>query len=147
MDGTDFDAFAVWTMQNLGAGNLVVRGLESADRTGHLDPSERGQSGASRSFRGAVAQGAAASQQIDISEQRLIEAEDGFREEFARIRGGEGLPIELLDNLTRNIAARQTMVSTIVAYDKAQFNLFVALGQPPTSACSDLRPLSGPEGK
>ena len=95
----------------------------------------------------ALAQSEAAKQQIDISEQRLIEAEDGFREEFARIRGGEGLPIELLDNLTRAIVARQTMVSTITAYNQAQFRLFVALGQPPTSACPNLQPLSRPEGE
>jgi outer membrane protein TolC len=83
-------------------------------------------------------------QQIEISAVRVAEAEAGYREELARIQGGEGLPIELLDNLTRLITARQSIVSAIVAYDEAQFRLFVALGHSPTQSSAN-RPQSRPD--
>ena len=62
-----------------------------------------------------------------------------------RIRSGEGLPIELLDNLTRAISARQAIVTAIVGYDQAQFQLLVALGQPPTLALPNAGALAAPQ--
>ncbi|HTU24380.1 MAG TPA: TolC family protein [Pirellulales bacterium] len=141
---TDFDAVAYWTLQNFGAGN-VARAHGRRAQTGQASwERTRTVNQVRREVAEAFAQSEAARVQIDVSARRLVEAEDGFREEFLRIRGGEGLPLELLDNLTRAIAARQTMVTSVIAYDQSQFRLFVALGQPPTMASADLRPL-GPQ--
>ncbi len=85
--------------------------------------------------------------EIDVQTARLAVAEAGFREELARIRGGEGLPIELLDNLTRLVSGRQAIVAAIAAYDQAQFRLFVALGQPPTLALSNAQKLDADGGR
>jgi outer membrane protein TolC len=76
----------------------------------------------------------ASRRQVDVSAERLDEAEAGLREELHRIEAGQGLPIELLDNLTRAVEARQAVIAAIAAYDRAEFRLFVALGQPPTCA-------------
>ena len=131
---SDFDVLAYWSAQNFGVGNVArwrQRRAEAneaiAERVRMLN---RVRSEVAEAFAGSAAQ----RQAIAISERRLAEAESGFVEEFNRIRGGEGLPIELLDNFTRLVAARQAIVAAIVAYDQAQFRLFVALGQPPTVA-------------
>jgi outer membrane protein TolC len=64
----------------------------------------------------------------------LETAEAGYRQDLLRIRGGQGLPIELLDSLQRLVTARQAIVAAVIGYDEAQFQLFVALGQPPMVA-------------
>ncbi len=72
---------------------------------------------------------------------RLANAEAGYVEELRRVQGGEGLPIELIDNLNRLVHARVALIQVIATYDKAQFNLFVALGQPPTLALPNAQSL------
>ena len=143
---TDFDVFAFWTARNLGAGNVAL----ARGRRAQVDQATASRVRAVNLVRREVAEAFAAStasrRQIDIGEMRLVEAEAGFREEFARIRGGEGLPIELLDSLTRVISARQAMVTAITGYDQAQFRLFVALGQPPTLALPNARNLASAPG-
>ena len=57
---------------------------------------------------------------------------------------GQGLPIELLDSLQRLVAARQAIVAAVIGYDEAQFQLFVALGQPPTVALPSATALCEP---
>ncbi len=131
---TDFDVFAVWTAQNLGTGNVALARGRRAQADQALAARTRAVNLVRREVAEAYAQSAAAQQQIDISQRRLAEAEAGFQEELGRIRGGEGLPIELLDNLTRAIDARLALVAVVTTYDQAQFRLFVALGQPPTLA-------------
>ncbi len=74
---------------------------------------------------------------------RLTVAEAGFSEELQRIRGGEGLPIEVILMLKRTVMARLALIKAIADYDKAQFDLFVALGQPPTLAMPNAQSLVG----
>jgi outer membrane protein TolC len=77
--------------------------------------------------------------QLDLAEGRVRTAEEGYRLELtrtrnlirARAKGGPALPIEVLDSLRQLTAARQDLVRALVEYDQAQFQLFVALGQPP----------------
>ena len=52
---------------------------------------------------------------------------------MVRVRGGKGLPIELLNGADL-ITRRGQLLRAIISYDEAQFQLFVALGQPPTLA-------------
>jgi outer membrane protein TolC len=48
-----------------------------------------------------------------------------------RTRNNLGLPIELLDSLRLVARSRQAYLDAIIDYNRAQFELFVALGQPP----------------
>ena len=59
---------------------------------------------------------------------------DGFQEDYARVQGRgdkKALPIELLDSLRRLAAERRDYLDAIADYNKAQFELYVALGRPP----------------
>jgi outer membrane protein TolC len=63
-----------------------------------------------------------------------------FREDMERIRGGEGLPLEVVDSLRLLARAREKYVNSIIDYNRAQFQLYVALGKPPAELL--LRPAS-----
>ena len=68
---------------------------------------------------------------------------NGFREDLDRIRGGVGLPIEVLNNLNLLAHARLEYLDSIVDYNEAQFQLFVALGQPPADSLARPVPTAG----
>jgi hypothetical protein len=54
-----------------------------------------------------------------------------------------GLPIEVLDNLDLLARARAEYLNSIVDYNEAQFQLFVALGQPPADMLAHPVPTAG----
>jgi len=54
---------------------------------------------------------------------------------LTRTLNQEGLPIEVLISFNQLAAARQNLIGAVIEYDKAQFRLYFALGQPPVD-CS-----------
>ena len=71
---------------------------------------------------------------------------NSFTEDLERIRfRGERdvLPIELLDSFRLMNGARLDYVDAIVDYDRAQFELYVALGQPPANTLAHPVPTQG----
>ncbi|MBI3838401.1 MAG: TolC family protein [Planctomycetia bacterium] len=141
---SDFDALAYWTVQNFGVGNAAIRNGRRAQTDQAAANRIRAVNLVRREVAEAYVSSVATRRQLDIFENRLASAEAGLREEFNRIRGGEGLPIELLDSLSRAVAARQALVAAIAAYDQAQFRLFVALGQLPKLALPEVQSLASP---
>ncbi len=69
--------------------------------------------------------------------RRLNTAAKGAKEEIARTRGGEALPLEAINSVNLLTDARQELVRAVVAYDLAQFQLFVAIGETPSAALPD----------
>lgn len=67
---------------------------------------------------------------------QLEAAERGFREDMQRIRGGQGLPIEVLNSANRLAQSRVKVIRSYLEYNRAQFELFVAVGRAPTLACT-----------
>jgi outer membrane protein TolC len=128
--------YAVWTFQNLGAGNRARS--EAADaRVGqavaHLqtDVNRIRQEVAT-----AQADARAAARQLEIVRPALNEAEEGYPLEKLRIREGQGRPIELIDSFEQLLEARLEVIRATVVFDAAQFRLFVALGSNPlTGSC------------
>ena len=64
----------------------------------------------------------------------LATAQRAFQEDLKRARNLEAWPIEVLNSLDLLDSARQDLIRALVGYDEAQFQLFVALGRPPTLA-------------
>ena len=131
---SDFDVWAVWTLQNVGVGNLALQ----HGRRSEIDRATSERARTVDSIRDEVTRAyslvAARRRQIAISRQQLATAQAGFREELARTRAGVGLPIEVVNSLDLLARARQDLITVIVEYDQAQFRLFVALGNPPDVA-------------
>jgi outer membrane protein TolC len=136
---TDFDVLAVWSVENLGFGNwsrqrrqraLVLEA--AAQRQQVLDQ-------ARREVAQAHAEAAARLREVEINRRRVAVSEESTRLELLRVRnlagGVQKAPvrqIEALNSLSLLTAARLALVRSIVAANQAQFQLFVALGQPPS---------------
>lgn len=134
---TDFDVFAVWTLRNLGFGNAA---LQKGERSARDDAvARRGLviNRIGREVADAFVLSESRKQALDFVLRRLKTAADGAREEIARTRGGEALPLEAINSVNLLTDARQELVRAIVAYDLAQFQLFVAIGQTPSAALPD----------
>jgi outer membrane protein TolC len=143
---TDFDAIAYWTLQNLGVGNAArIRGANA-----QLQISRFQEIAVLNRVRAEVAEAYARSHaryaQISISEAGIRAALQGFREDYdlTRNRGVRSvLPIELLNNFRLLADSRRAYLDSIVDYNRSQFELFVAMGQPPANALAHPVPTEG----
>jgi outer membrane protein TolC len=129
-DRQDFDAVLFWTARNFGVGNLaLVRRAQSQVRSSNLRELEvldRVRAEVATAYARTHARFA----QIETSERAVQSSERAFREDFLRTRNREGLPIEVLDSLRLLDHSREAYLDAIVDYNRAQFELYVALGQP-----------------
>jgi outer membrane protein TolC len=130
----DFDAVVFWTARNLGVGNLaLVRAADSRVKQSQFRELE-----ALNAVRAQVAEAharvAARFRQIDAAEMAVRAGADAYREDTLRVRGGQGLPLELVDSLRLLGRSRYEYLDTIIDYNRAQVRLWVALGRPPADA-------------
>jgi outer membrane protein TolC len=133
---TDFDAFAVWTLQNFGLGNLALQRERAAEVREAFAERLETLDQVRREVADAYALSAARRRQADVAEREMRTARDGYRRDLLRARHLQGHPIELIDSVNLLAAARQERVRAVIGYDQAQFRLFVALGQPlPSAKC------------
>lgn len=128
---TDFDALAVWSLDNLGFGNhaderrwKALVGQAAAERARVVDRVRR-------EVAEAYAKSAARLQALEVARRQLVVAHEGFQLDLTRARNLEGRPIEVLNSLNLLAAARQELIGAVSGYTEAQFQLFVATGQPP----------------
>ena len=141
IDGrVDVDVFAYWQLTNLGMGNLgfikrerAALGVAEAERLRVLN---RVREEVSVAFN----KSAENFRSIGVQRRRVQEATDGFDLDLKRTIGGEGRPIEVLDNAKRLREGREALLDAVIGFDRAQFQLFVALGQPPTLVVEDDKP-------
>ncbi len=128
---TDFDVLAFWSFANIGLGNRALTRQASAvygqavaelDITGNRIREEVAE---------AKAQAQKAARQIDVASRELVVAQEGFSLEMARIKQGEGRPLEVLDSVRQFAEARLELIRSVTEFNTAQFRLFVALGCSP----------------
>jgi outer membrane protein TolC len=130
-DREDFDVMAYWTLQNLGVGNKsLIEAAGSRLRSADLEVLvvlDRVRSEVASS----QARTHARFSRIASCELAIKAGIPALREDLERIRGGEGLPLEVVDSLRLLARARETYMNAIIDYNRAQFELYVALGKPP----------------
>jgi outer membrane protein TolC len=140
---TDTDAVVYWTLRNLGVGNLAdVRGAESRANQSRLRELETVNT-VRTEVAEAQARTAARLLQIDAAEKAVRAAGDAYTQDLARIKGGQGLPLELLDSLRILGRARTEYLDAIVDYNRAQVQLWVSLGRPPADRLARPVPAEG----
>jgi outer membrane protein TolC len=128
----DIDVLMFWTAQNIGVGNLArIRERRVNERITELElvrELNRVRNEVATAYAGTHARYA----QIGIAMRGVEAGKDSFREDMIRtFTTFRGLPIEVLDSFRLMAEARLAYLDAIVDYDKAQFALYVALGQPP----------------
>lgn len=127
----DFDVVAYWTLQNIGVGNAaIIKGAAANLRITELEKL-RVFNQVRREVADAYVRTHARFGQIFRAESAVRSGEKAFQEDFRRVQGGVGLPIELLQSLKLLGRARGEYLDAIVDYNEAQIDLYVALGQPP----------------
>jgi outer membrane protein TolC len=131
---TDFDLVVCWTFKNMGVGNwAMVKIADSRAKQSQFREIEM-----LNQVRAEVAEAHArvASRylQIESAEKAVRAGIDAFNEDMTRIKGGQGLPLELVDSLRILCRARYEYLDSIINYNRAQFQLWVSLGRPPANA-------------
>jgi hypothetical protein len=81
--------------------------------------------------------------QIGISERAVLSGTRGLREDLTRVENQVVPAIETVNSIDLLARARYAYLDSIVDYDRAQFELFVALGQPPADALAHPVPNAG----
>jgi outer membrane protein TolC len=138
----DFDAVLYWSLRNLGVGNLAhIRLTQShlrSDQLRELEVLDRVRTEVANAHARTHARWA----QIETSERAVESGQNAFREDLTRTRNREGLPIEVLDSLRLLARSRYAYLDAIADYNRAQFELYVALGQPPADVLARALPAS-----
>jgi outer membrane protein TolC len=135
LDGrSDFDAAVFLTFRNLGVGNVAL--VRAADS--RLKQSQLRELATLNLVRAQVAEShaRAASRllQIDATEKAVRDSSNAYEEDLTRIKAGAGLPLEVIDSLRLLGRSRYEYLDTIIDYNRAQVQLWVALGRPPADA-------------
>lgn len=133
----DFDALAVWSLNNLGVGNMATVAERRAVLNQSIAERTRALNGVRQEVIAAYGLMQGERLQIRITQRQLKDSEQAFREEFQRLRGAEALPIEVLNIVDQLGVARQEVIKAITAYNQAQFRLFVATGVSPGQIVRD----------
>jgi outer membrane protein TolC len=131
---TDFDALAVWTLDNLGFGNRALQRRLRAVADERLAERQEAVDRVRRETAEAVADAAARRLAVDVARREIDTATAAYREDLLRTRNQKGLVIEVLTSAVQLTAARRNYIKAVVEHDAAQFRLLVSLGRPPISA-------------
>lgn len=140
---SDVDVMAFWTLQNLGVGNVATIRLARA----RLGTSRLQEIAVLDQVRAEVAEAYAKSHarfsQIAISEAAVKSGTRGFHEDLTRIENTVAPAIEVVDSLRLLARSRYAYLDAIVDYNRAQFELFVSMGQPPADTLAHPVPSAG----
>jgi outer membrane protein TolC len=146
---TDLDAIVYWTIQNLGVGNIAMIRMADAQ----LKVAQFRQVEILNTVRADVAEAYARAHaryaQIGVYEEAVRSGYLAYHQDLERIREmaarrvRDVLPIELLNSFDLLANARVEYVDAIVDYNRAQFAMYVALGQPPANSLAHPVPVEG----
>src|SRR5207253_3200549 len=126
----DLDANAFWELRNFGFGEAAAReGARSRVEQAQLRQIEV-MDRVAREIIEAQVQSQSLHVQIAVAQSAISIASDSYRRNVERIRGGQGLPLEVLQSLQALDVSRREYLRTVSDYDEWQFRLYRALGCP-----------------
>jgi outer membrane protein TolC len=148
---SDADVNLYWELQNLGlADRAITKQRAAQQRAVNLElmkVQDRVASEVVRSEKERIA----ASRRMEEAGRAVPEAQTSFELNMRNIRQGGGLPgatrpIEVLQPIQALAQARTDYLDAVLAYNRAQFRLYRALGHPPLAGTSRAvpRPATGP---
>jgi outer membrane protein TolC len=129
-DRTEFNALAVWQVRNLGFGESAVRRERGAAIQQAMFERVRIMDQVAREIVESHGQVVARSARLEATKSAIATAANSYDRNLARIRQGQGLPIEALQSAQAIFTARQAYLQAVIDYNEAQLRLFRALGWP-----------------
>jgi outer membrane protein TolC len=130
----DFDVMALWSLQNLGVGNVATVAERRAELNQAIAERLRTLNDVRQQVVAAYGLVLGERTQIQIAQRQLSDSERAFGEELERLINADTLPIEVLNSLKQLAMSRQTLVEAVAGYNKAQFRLYVSIGFSPVQA-------------
>jgi outer membrane protein TolC len=135
----DFSASLFWDLRGFGLIDVAAVRRRSADKnTADIDL-RRVQAQVANDVVASSEARAAASAEIEEARESVAEARESLELNLANIRRGAGLPgatrpIEVLQPIQALAQARVEYLNAVLAYNRAQFRLYHALGRPPLTS-------------
>jgi outer membrane protein TolC len=126
----DFDATAYWQLRNFGLGEAAARDAARARLEQSKFSQVRLMDRVAREIVEAHAQCESLRGQIGVAESGIRVAGDSYQRNLQRIRGGQGLPIEVLQSIQALDLSRREYLRAVGDFDQWQFRLYRALGCP-----------------
>lgn len=126
----DFDALMTWEVRNLGLGEKASRREMSARVQQAKYEQIQVLDQIAQEISEAHSQVIHRANRIDITQRAIQSAQDSFERNLARIRDGQGLPIEVLQSIRALEDAHRAYLKAIIDYNEAQFRLQWSLGWP-----------------
>ena len=134
---------AYWTLQNLGVGNVALNNLARA----RLGVSRYQEIAILDQVRAEIAEAYAKTHarfaQIATSERAVKSGTRGLRKTCSGSRTRSLRRLRRSTASACSAAHRYAYLDSIIDYDRAQFELYVALGQPPADALAHPAPTEG----
>jgi outer membrane protein TolC len=126
----DADVIAYWELRNMGRGDLAARNeTRSLVRQANVQQMAT-MDLVAREVAEAWFQITARHQQIAAAQEAVEAALASHQRNLERIRGVQGLPIEVLQSNQALAQARREYLRAVIDYNTAQFTLYRALGWP-----------------
>ncbi len=126
----DFDATVYWELRNFGladaAAQKAARSRLEQSRQLQIQLMDR----VAREIVEARAQSESLRGQIAVAQAGIRVASDSYRRNLQRIRGGQGLPLEVLQSLQALDQSCREYLRAVGDYDEWQFRLYRAVGCP-----------------
>lgn len=126
----DLDAAVYWELRNLGLGERPMRDATRERYRQRRALQAQVMDLVAREVIEAGVQVRSRQSQISVARSGVEAATESHSRNLARIREGQGLPIEVLQSLQALDQARREYLRTVVDYNEAQFRLQRALGWP-----------------
>ena len=133
----DIVASMVWEFKNMGIGNyLINRRSKSEWRESQLKV-ERLQNRVIAEVLATAGDSASYRRQINAAESGLQAANKSYELNLERIRDAEGIPLELVQAIQARTDSQNRLTEAICNYNRAQYRLLHAIGQPSAIAMSN----------
>lgn len=128
---SDFDVLAIWRLKNLGFGTQAdVEQSESQYWVAHHSLQKLRDTVTAEVTQAFYAV-EAKREQIELAETNVKEAAESLKQNKARIRGLQGLPLETLQSVQAVALANANLVDAIVDFNQAQARMLRATGRSP----------------
>jgi outer membrane protein TolC len=125
---TDFDVLAVWSLQNLTAGNHALQNRVRAQLGQALAERQLVLDRIRRDVVEALATVQSRRTEMELARKRVATAQRAFRQDLTRAQNLQGRIVEVLDSVHLLTSARQDVIRAMAEYSQAQIRLATALG-------------------
>ena len=126
----DLDALAIWEFRNLGLGNYLLKRRSKSEYIQSQLKVEALQNQVIADIIKAATDVAGFRRQMEAAKQGIKAANTSYELNLDLIRNAAGLPLELVQSINARTDAKNAYTEAISNYNRAQYRLMHAMGQP-----------------